>query len=200
PKNLNSRLLELLLRCLAKNPKSRWHAAADVRVEIEAIISDPTGLLVDVTRTATASKPFWKRAAPAVLSFVIGGLLIGSTAWFLKPVTPGTVSRFAILLPEGQSLTATDNRVVTVSPDGTQLVYVVNNQLYLRSLADLEARPIPGTNTGAIIRDPVFSPDGHWLAFWTAADSTVKRIAISGGAPVTLCSADFPLGISWDAE
>src|SRR5262249_24092142 len=61
-KNLSPRLIELLSRCLAKNPKSRWHAAADVRVEIETIIADPTGLIVDVSHTAAAAKTWWKRA------------------------------------------------------------------------------------------------------------------------------------------
>ena len=38
PPRLNPRLVEVLRRCLEKNPKKRWHAAADVRVEIEAVI------------------------------------------------------------------------------------------------------------------------------------------------------------------
>src|SRR6266508_423019 len=38
PPRLNPRLTELLRRCLEKNPKKRWHAAADVRVEIETLI------------------------------------------------------------------------------------------------------------------------------------------------------------------
>ena len=38
PRNLNARLVEVLERCLEKNPKKRYHAAADVRVEIEGLI------------------------------------------------------------------------------------------------------------------------------------------------------------------
>ena len=51
---------------------------------------------------------------------------------------------------------------------------------YLRSMSDFEARPIPGTDAAI---NPVFSPDGQSLAFWS--DSALKRIAVSGGAAVT---------------
>ena len=54
-------------------------------------------------------------------------------------------SRFALALGEGQQFTVSNNQSLAVSPDGTRLVYVANNQLYLRSMSDLEARPIPGT-------------------------------------------------------
>ena len=54
PARLNPRLVEVLRRCLEKNPKKRWHAAADVRVEIESIIERP--IVVDEPRTAAASR------------------------------------------------------------------------------------------------------------------------------------------------
>src|SRR4030095_11365469 len=37
PARLNPRIAEVLRRCLAKNPKSRWQATGDLRVELEAI-------------------------------------------------------------------------------------------------------------------------------------------------------------------
>ena len=41
PPNLNPRISELLRRCLEKNPKKRWQAVGDLRVEIEAIAAAP---------------------------------------------------------------------------------------------------------------------------------------------------------------
>ena len=38
PPRFNPRLIDLLRRCLEKNPKQRWHAAADVRIELEAVM------------------------------------------------------------------------------------------------------------------------------------------------------------------
>ena len=44
----------------------------------------------------------------------------------------------------------------------------------------------------------MFSPDGRSIVFWSAADGTLKRIAVAGGAAVTICQADSPFGLSWD--
>ncbi len=84
---------------------------------------------------------------------------------------------------------------MSISPDGSQLVYVANEQLYLRNLDQMESRPIQGTEGGP--RNPFFSPDGRWVAFQSSVDQQLKKIAISGGVPVTLCDATWLFGASW---
>ena len=65
-------------------------------------------------------------------------------------------------------------------------------------MVELEARAIAGTERSA---NPVFSPDGQSLVFWTAVDRTIKRIALSGGVPVTITEAGLaPAGITWNTE
>ncbi|MDA2938096.1 hypothetical protein MYX75_07535, partial [Acidobacteria bacterium AH-259-A15] len=71
------------------------------------------------------------------------------------------------------------------------------DHLYLRAMHELEARPIGSTK--ARTRSPFFSPDGQWVGFWEG-DSTLKKVSISGGAPVTLCDAENPYGASWGAD
>ena len=41
PQNLNPRLLDLIRRCLEKQPKGRWQAVGDLRAELETIASSP---------------------------------------------------------------------------------------------------------------------------------------------------------------
>jgi hypothetical protein len=53
-------------------------------------------------------------------------------------------------------------------------------------MAELEARAIPGSEVWQGVVNPVFSPDGRSLAFLAASDRTLKKIAVSGGASVTL--------------
>ena len=117
---------------------------------------------------------------------------------------PLTVTRFSFTLPEGQHFTEHGLRVIAISRDGTQVVYVANRCLFLRSMADVEARAILGSEVreGSLLLDPVFSPDGRSIAFWTGspASGTLKRIAVTGGSPVTICQTMAPFGISWDAE
>ena len=66
--------------------------------------------------------------------------------------------------------------------------------LFLRSMSELEARAIPGTDRAV---NPVFSPDGQSLVFW--ADSALKRIAVGGGTAVTICPGSVRRrpGIVW---
>ena len=59
-------------------------------------------------------------------------------------------------------------------------------------LDQLQADPLAGTE-GA--ESPFFSPDGEWLAFF--AGGRLKKIAVTGGAAVTLCDAPQGHGGTW---
>ena len=57
------------------------------------------------------------------------------------------------------------------------MAFVANARIYLRSLSELDAKPIPGTEGFQTITSPTFSPDGLSLAFFAQSDQTLKRIA-----------------------
>ncbi len=195
--NLHPRIKELLRRCLQKQPKDRWQAVGDVRFEIEQLLSDPNGLWVqpvaDVIRAP--ARPILRWIALAV---VLSVMVSGVTVWNLKPEPPKPVGRFPFVLPEGQTFTRIAYPVVAVSPDGTKIAYVANRQLYLRSLDQMDARPIQGTDEDP--STPFFSPDGQWVGYWSAGDLQLKKIAVNGGAPVPLCDATTPFGVSWGTD
>ena len=86
----------------------------------------------------------------------------------------------------------TDTPVVALSPDGTHLVYVANEQLYLRPMESWEGSPISGTEGSWW---PFFSPDGQWVGFF--ADGKLKKVSVNGGAPLILCDAPSARGASW---
>jgi Tol biopolymer transport system component len=199
PPRLNPRLVEVLRRCLEKNPKKRWHAAADVRVEIEAIIGQ--GVVADAPRVTIAPRvPLWKWALAMAATATIAAVIAGYAVWRLKPAPRSAITRFAIPV-EGPSPTNVGRQMVALSPDGMQLVYVANSRLYLRPLSALEARAIPGSEVPGGVVNPVFSPDGQSVAFRSNADGTLKRLALSGGAAVTVCRMEqLPYGISWQDD
>ena len=196
----NPRLTELLQRCLHKNPKRRWHAAGDVREEIEIIKSNPLAVAA-ATSVSTAARPLWKRAVPVVVTAVLCSAIAAVAAWTLKPARPSMPARFAIVLPEGQNFTRTRSTVSAISPDGSMVAYVANAQLYLRRLNELEAKPISGTNED--VGTPFFSPDSKWVGFFSFSDGTIKKVPVTGGAPVPICAGctnTLGGGVSWTAD
>ena len=194
PVNIHPRIQELLRRCLEKEPKSRWQAVGDVRVEVEQLLSDPDGLFVqpvsDVIQAPARLILPWIAAAVAVTA-----IIATIAAWvFLKPdLLPPAVVRFSHNLADGQAFPSGNDKVVVISRDGTNIVYVANAQLWLRDLASEEARAIPGTQESPL--RPIFSPDSQAVAYW--ADNQLKRVQVAGGTPVILCDAPPALGRDW---
>jgi serine/threonine-protein kinase len=190
----------LLARCLKKDPKARMRDIGEARLQLEELVSGAAEEMpaAVVAQAAPVPRPLWKRAIPIAVTAVVAGAIVGAAAWALRPTPPASpVTRFALTL--GQQSTTSAGQLLAISPDGTRLAYVANLQLYLRSLSDLEARPIPGTLQTNTMEAPVFSPDGQSLAFYSRVDSTIKKMAVSGGAAVTICPADnLFFGISWD--
>ena len=197
PDTLDPRLRALLRRCLEKNPRTRWYAIGDVRVEMESILAN----------AGTAPKPqpappmpLWKRVVPAVLLTLAVAAIAGAALWKIRPTPPLTVTRFSLTLGEGQQFSNITRDSLAISPDGTQLVYSANQGLYLRSMSQLDARVVPGTEIRFGVNSPVFSPDGQSIAFHSGTDHTLKRIAVSGGSAVTICQADDVFGMSWGTD
>ncbi len=203
PPTLNPRIRELLRRCLEKNPKKRWQAVGDLRVEVEAIAAAPRVAPTSAQGIAP-TQPLWRRAIPVVATAIVVGALSSIATLYFKPSTmlPPAITRFPFLLGEGQQLTNANRQVIAISPDGTQLAYATNSRVYLRSLSDLEARPIRGTEAvqNHSVSNPTFSPDGQSIAFWSGADRALKQTAVTGGAAVTICPATNPFGMTWDAS
>ena len=189
PADLSPRLRDLLERCLRKDPTLRVQAVGDVRITLQEFLADPSELLVQPVSEVAQAKPQSK--LPWVAALIVG-IVASVTAWNLKPEAPGPVSRFSHVLAEGQGFSSLVLTLVAVSPDSSRMVYVANNQLYVRAMDALDSTPIPGTDeapTGIF-----FSPEGQWIGYFSRNDGHLKKIPVSGGAPVTLSDADIPFG------
>jgi serine/threonine-protein kinase len=191
-------------KCLAKEPEKRWQAAGDVCDELKWIVECGPQVTSLPASPAKGIHVLGRRA----LFLSVGTLLLvafvtGLTIWNLKPSPPPPqrpISRTVITLPPGQQLAGLeDGPAVALSPDGTHLVYVARQggtqQLYVRAMDSLEAKPIPGTE-GAI--NPFFSPDGQWLGFF--AGNKLKKVLASGGAALNLADALQARGASWGSQ
>ena len=72
--------------------------------------------------------------------------------------------------------------------------------MYVKGLRGFDAHVFSGADTEGVL-NPVFSPDGRSLAFFSQTDSAMKRIAIPVGAPATICPGIInPFGMRWDRK
>jgi serine/threonine-protein kinase len=197
PSETPAPIRRLLQRCLDREPHDRLQAIGEFRIAVCRYLADPSDTLGRPVADAVQAPPQSK--LPWVTAIVLGIVVAGVAGWSLKPEAPGTVSRFSHVLPEGQQFPTSTSSLIAVSPDGSRMVYVANRQLYVRAMDALDSIPIPGTDENP--RSPFFSPDGQWIGYWTANDSLLKKIPISGGASVTLSEITSPFGTPfWGAD
>ena len=119
-------------------------------------------------------RPLWRRAMPMVATAVGAGGPCGPGRMGRDTTASPLVARFTFALPEGEQFTNAGRQAIAISPDGTQIVYVANQRLYLRRISELEARAIPGTDGWGGTLNPAFSPDGRFIVFWATADSDAQ--------------------------
>ena len=199
PPNLHPRVRELLERCLEKEARNRWHDVADVRVDILKVLADPDGL---VAQPASERDRSFRRQAMALIGVaVVVAALVGGAVWILRsPIDTAPVAALTIALPDDQQLAGLESMSpVAVAPNG-DIAYVArrsgSQQLFLRPLNSLEARPVRGTEGAEGL---FFSPDGQSLGFFGGAE--LKTVSIDGGVPTVLARASWDSrGGSWGSD
>jgi serine/threonine-protein kinase len=186
----------LVRACLAKHPDERIQTAHDVLLQLRWVAAGGSQVGVPA---AIAMK---RRRRERVFAAAAGILLMTTAAlaaWIVTRPDPaaGVVARFSIALGDKDSFSRTGRHLVAVSPDGRRIVYVANQQLYSRRLDEQHAAPIRGSAVDPI--EPVFSPDGEWIAFYLPTGE-LRKIPAEGGSPVRLAPIANVVGMSWGAD
>ena len=197
PPDVPATVRTVLRRCLAKDPSERIRDIGDVRLAMKGGFETTVSSAPSETGVAPSLQP-WQRPIPIALMVFVSAALVGLGVWNIRPSDTRAVVRFANQLPNEQPLTTPSRNLIAVQPDGGRFVYNTTQGLYVRSMDALEARAIPGIE--ATVRNPTFSPDGQWLAYFSITDEQLKKIALNGGASVTLTDADFPYGLHWETD
>lgn len=187
-----------ILRALAKDPEERWQSARDLGLELKWIANDGTQVTATATRNGHSRRG--ERIAWSIAA-VLGVAVLALASLFLpRSRTPVQTVRLVSDIGADAKLYAGYGISSALSPDGTRLAFVAStsdekHRLYVRSLDQLQATVLQGTE-GA--ESPFFSPDGRWLGFF--ADGKLKKIAVDGGAAVTLCDAPSGRGGTWSED
>ena len=188
PSDLPYTIRALVHGCLRKDRQERIGDLSTARF----LLNQSVVVKADGPVTRPAPRSVWKGATAVLVSMLIGAAVAATAIGKLKVSPAPAVTRFVMTMPPGQQLIL-PRQAVNISADGTRIVYAADGRLYVRSLSEVEPRAIPGAEPAI---NPVFSPDGQSLAYWS--DGTLKRIAIIGGTPVTICQVGTaPSGIVW---
>jgi serine/threonine-protein kinase len=184
------RVQPLLRWCLEKERKDRLAAIGDAR----RLLAEDAGA-PPVTTSATT--PLWKRPTSWAIAALTVVAVVASVALLKVPRAVAPMSaRLSIALPTGQELTT----YPAITPDGKTVAYAARSgsgepQLYLRDINAFEARAVPGSS-GA--KQPFFSPDGRWAAFF--AQGQLFKVAVAGGTPIKVADAAVGYGALWNTD
>jgi len=193
-------LERIVNHCLEKNPEGRFHSASDLAFALEALsgstVSKET-TAVDEPVSSRSPLGRWVPWSVAAVALLLAAIALIWAYTRNAPVTNATGPlRFSVNLPEN----AVTVGPPVISPNGRHIVYRLNTQdnkelLWLRALDSFDARPLAGTE-GAI--QPFWSPDSRSVAFF--ANTKLKRIDLSGGAPQTVCDAPSNVSGAWGRD
>ena len=129
----------------------------------------------------------------------MAGVALAVAAWSLLrpgPTVPLPLVRSTIKLPtDARATTFHNGSPLALSPDGTVLAYGGADRIFVRRLDQVEVAPVANTQNG---QQPFFSPDGQHLGF--LSDGNLRRVALAGGAAVTICPVQGLSGASWGAD
>jgi eukaryotic-like serine/threonine-protein kinase len=212
PSYIPTNVRRVLHRCLKKNKRDRLHDIADARIELEERTADESPAL------AHAGARFG--VVPIVLAIVLVAAVVGTGVWFLKPeadlppltALPPAVIDAHIMLPSGQHLGHGMYPGLAISRDGRKVAFPVMNE---PAIEDADRRDLWMARTGIVIRQldrpgliqvpgtddrsfqPVFSPEGEWIAF-VSGRGDIYKTPVAGGQPIRLASTDSIVsGLAW---
>ena len=170
PASVPLQIVELIKRCLVKDPKGRLRDIGD---------AIPVLMRADDASDPRVAKPAGSRRtvlAASAIALVLAAAA-AAIAWSLKPATTSPLRR--IELP-GAVATA---RSLAISPDGTRYAYVHEGRVFVRELAQTEPRELAGAHP--TVNYLFWSPDSRTVGFYAAG--TIRTAPAAGGAVLTVC-------------
>ncbi len=191
PSNLTPPVRRWLRRCLRANPKQRYHAIVDLRLDIEDFLENPEEGST-IPRPPARLTDWWKRP-PIWAAGVVVAAVAALATWFLKPaprIPEFPLIKTSVTAEELQRLPAPP----VLSPDGRILVYGAADRLWIRYLDRLAPDPLPDTEGAS---DPFFSPDSQFLGY--GQDGKLWKLHLGNNAKTQICDCSYT-GASWGRD
>ena len=202
PRHTPARVRTLITRCLDRNVKTRLRDIGEARIILDDFLADPASAASPAEDAVPPGhRVLWWRLLPWAAALL---LLIGVAGLALYPFRPRAAASYParFLVPQPPKVIVRAQDMPVISPDGQTLAFTAihpNGEavIWLRPLNSLEARPLAGTEAAYF---PFWSPDSRTLAFFSG--TKLKKVQVTGGAPVTLCEDLMALGMggTWSRE
>ena len=220
---IDAELDRIVLECMEKDPNERMQSVKQVAIDLNRFKRTSSRMRASRTfPTGSISKASMSSLKQSNVMTASGNSLFNINRIFLAAAVIGIVSTiiFGILYYNGSTVKRMSIRTVitppekalfqfygnnsgppVISPEGTKIVFAANDsmeirRLYVRSLDAFDAQPLPGTE-GA--RYPFWSWDGQFVGF-IAPSGKLKKIDVSGGSPVTICTTADNRGSTWSKD
>ena len=209
PADTPTAIHRLLRRCFVKDRSARLPDIGSARLDIDEARTEWSVPAVN-TRVVESENARARRIATWTIGTMAVAALAALAVWIAIRARPAgfPVTRSLIGVTPAERLLSglrfdastgqgrPSRTAIAFSPDSRSLVFSAERngraQLYLRPLDQLEATAISGTEGAS---GPFFSPNGQAVGFY--ADGALKKVPLSGGPVVTLCTVDLVYGASW---
>jgi eukaryotic-like serine/threonine-protein kinase len=229
PLSVPENVVELIKRCLQKDVQSRLADIGEAHRELEDVLATVTGRIIRAPIQGPVRRiPALAYAAAATAGILLAGAFgVGAIRQLmLKPervdiglpydeFIPSTHSSELALSNDGTLIAYASSKRMAAMPgmksrsdgaaepgqtdnlSGAMPSMAMIEQIYVRAIAQDKARPLGGALGSA----PFFSPDGKWLGFWHAPTGTLRKVALSGGAPTKIADALSGIaGATWGPD
>lgn len=197
PLSLSPSLDRVIRSCLQKDPDRRWQSAQDVALQLGEVTDRDRVLASSPARGRGPALPWAIAALAAVVAVGAAGV-----AWRARAAAAGDGSvvrapvKFTIptMGPDAYFVQSVERLWLAISPDGNRLAFSggigdAPPSVWVRPLSSEAATMVPGTEGGTSM---FWSPDGKSIAFFAAGK--LKRVDLTGGAPVTICEVRQGIG------
>jgi len=196
--NIAPALERVVSHCLEKSPDRRFQSATDIAFALESL-SDVTSHPSLVTRSELRTGARWSRER-IIWMVVCAILLLALSALALSHFSRSTAAAPLVRLTLAGPENATYPAHVSISPDGSRVVFVATNPagkrvLWMRPLDSVDAKPLEGTDDAVA---PFWSPDGRFIGYFS--NRKLLKIDASGGQPQTICDAAEDRGGTWNRD
>ncbi len=195
PADVPRAVTRLIRRCLRRDPRTRLQHIGDARIELVDLEQDPDRSTERAARATKHRRLQW--SIVAALAMTAAGALF--LLWPRQRDAAPPV-RLSLELPSPVTLASEFSAPFAIAPAGSPLAIEATEggtrRLYVRELRDPALRRLAGTE-GA--RQPFFSADGQWLAFFT--ERQLAKVAVGGGPVLELADiGGNPRGATWTAD